>query len=118
MDDLIREARRNAKNWADKPESAAMWNRFADEIERLTAAKEAWKGSARAYRIDRDHYHDQTVEQIVQIASLQARIEELEGVRQAAQVFLDAHDTGDDATTELELLDQSLADTGQEKNDE
>jgi len=40
---------------------------------------------------------------------LQARVEALEGVRQAAQVFLDAHDTGDDATTELELLDQSLA---------
>ena len=37
MSELIREARQNAKNWADKPESAAMWNRFADEIERLTA---------------------------------------------------------------------------------
>ena len=36
MSDLIREARRNAKNWADKPESAAMWNRFVDELERLT----------------------------------------------------------------------------------
>jgi len=48
---------------------------------------------------------------------LQARVEALEGVRQAAQVFLDAHDTGDDATTELELLDQSLAATEQGESD-
>jgi hypothetical protein len=38
MSDLVREARRNAKNWADKPDSAAMWNRFADHIEQLEAA--------------------------------------------------------------------------------
>jgi len=40
MSDLIRVARRNAKNWADKPESAAMWTRVADEIERLESDAE------------------------------------------------------------------------------
>ena len=62
MTDLIREARRNAKNWADKPESAAMWNRFADEIEHLTLKVEAYK----RYRAEN--------------RKLQAVIDELEGV--------------------------------------
>ena len=90
------------------------------EIERLTAAKEAWKGSARAYRIDRDHYHDQNVEQIIQIASLQARVKELEDI---VCVYVDPTGAPDD---EHDLImschewwreEQALA-TTEEKNDE
>jgi hypothetical protein len=35
MSDLVRECRRYAKNWADKPSSAALWTKVANEIERL-----------------------------------------------------------------------------------
>ena len=43
------------------------------------------------------------------VEGLQARIDELESVRDAARVFMYQHDNGDDATAELELLDQALA---------
>ena len=72
----------------------------AYEIVRLQARVERLEGAVQ-HNLDCVHARE-------------ARVEALEGVRQAAQVFLDAHDTGDDATTELELLDQSLADSEQE----
>ena len=57
MSDLVREARRNAKNWADKPDSAAMWNRFADHIEQLESGKTMlilfWRLNRRDKKIER-----------------------------------------------------------------
>jgi len=50
------------------------------------------------------------------IESQAAEIERLGAVVDAAKVFMHQHDGGDDATTELELLDEALA--ALEKNDE
>lgn len=58
------------------------------EIERLTA--------------DNEMLRDELEQQY-------ARVETLEAVVDAAKIFLAQHDSGDDATSELELLDEALA---------
>ena len=57
-----------------------------------------------------DNLHDPYVLQLVAaICKLEDELERKDKVVEAAQAFLKQHDSGDDATAELEALDELLA---------
>ena len=66
-----------------------------------------------ALETERDIYKGKVADMEVYVCELEARVERLRAVVEAAKIFLAQHDNGDDATSELELLDEALAALGE-----
>jgi uncharacterized protein with PIN domain len=109
MSDLI-ELRRLSDN-AKTHDECCFYKRVADEIERLTASNEANADHARLANHNQDLLRASN-------KRLQARVEELEGVRDAAEQLMWCDACEAKWGEQYETLAEALAATEQESDDE